>query len=451
MRHNTFKLLTAASVCRAAQRSSASQGGGARLRVRSADVPVAFLNGNSLSGRPRFVRPPEGFRSFDRRGVPIVWKMMGNCYGRAVAPRIWHKTIHSFLVQPEGLGLQQSQADPCYYFKVYADGSRLDLGLYVDDCWLLDDAGAAADADVAKLVSKFDLKIDEEPRHFLGMNVTVESPTRIKISSEAYVLSMADRYVPDWRSRAAVVLPSTERLNKAYEVAHRRETAPPKSLEKGFQGKVGALIYTSPCVRPDACYTISRLARALTFATPELDACADDAIVYLAQSATHGVVYDGRALNASDLRARSDSDWAVGHSTTGWLIFLAGAAVCYASKRQACIAMSSTEAEIIAASACAVEIVHARALLAEMGLPQGGATLLEVDNTGAVALARDRRSCHRSRHVDRRYFKVRELAAEGAIQVEHIGTAANTADLLTKPLPLDAFALHRATAMGGEL
>jgi hypothetical protein len=126
-------------------------------------------------------------------------------------------------------------------------------------------------------------------------------------------------------------------------------------------------------------------------------------------------------------------------------------AVCYASKRQACIAMSSTEAEIIAASACAVEIVHARALLAEMGLPQGGATLLEVDNTGAVALARDRRSCHRSRHVDRRYFKVRELAAEGAIQVEHIGTAANTADLLTKPLPLDAFALHRATAMGGEL
>ena len=32
--------------------------------------------------------------------------------------------------------------------------------------------------------------------------------------------------------------------------------------------------------------------------------------------------------------------------------------------------MSSTEAEIIAASTCALEAVHARALLADMGLPQ---------------------------------------------------------------------------------
>jgi hypothetical protein len=190
------------------------------------------------------------------------------------------------------------------------------------------------------------------------------------------------------------------------------------------------------------------LARALTFATPELDACADETIVYLAQTARLGVVYDGHAPQADTLRALSDSDWAIGHSTTGWLLMLAGACVFYASKRQACIAMSSTEAEIIAASACAVEAVHARALLTEMGLPQESPTVLQVDNTGAVALARERRSCHRSRHVDRRYFKVRELMAEGALHVEHVDTALNTADLLTKSLPLEPFARHRATALG---
>jgi hypothetical protein len=449
MRHNTFKLLTASSVCRAAQ-ASASQGGAkSPLRIRSADVPVAFLNGASLSGRPRFVRPPEGYRTFDRRGVPIVWKMMGNCYGRAVAPRIWNKTFHAFLVDKvDGLGLTQSQHDPCYYFKVYADGSRFDCGIYVDDCWLCDNAGDKADVDVAKLVTKFDIKVDNTPRHFLGMNVTVESPTRVRITSEAYVLSMADKHVPTWRSWSRVELPSTERLTKAYESAHRRETPVPKELEKRYQGKVGACIYTSPCVRPDACYTISRLARAMTFATPELDACADETIVYLAQTAQLGVVYDGHAPQADTLRALSDSDWAIGHSTTGWLLMLAGACVFYASKRQACIAMSSTEAEIIAASACAVEAVHARALLTEMGLPQDSPTVLQVDNTGAVALARERRSCHRSRHVDRRYFKVRELMAEGALSVEHVNTNLNTADLLTKSLPHEPFARHRATALG---
>ena len=93
------------------------------------------------------------------------------------------------------------------------------------------------------------------------------------------------------------------------------------------------------------------------------------------------------------MTCESDSDWSVGHSTTGWLCFLAGCAFAYSSKRQGCIAMSSTEAEIIAASACSVELVHFRHLLEEMGLPQTEPTVLKVDNSGAVELARDRKSC----------------------------------------------------------
>ena len=122
--------------------------------------------------------------------------------------------------------------------------------------------------------------------------------------------------------------------------------------------------------------------------------------------------------------------------------FFAGVGFAYASKRQNCIAMSSTEAEIIAASACALEIIHFRTLLGEMGLPQTEPTKLYVDNSGAVELARDRKSCHRSRHVDRRYFKVRELVYEGFISVEHIDTTENASDVLTKPLKIDPFYKH---------
>ena len=306
--------------------------------------------------------------------------------------------------------MQQSDYDPCYYYKEYSDGTRFDLGLYVDDSWLVDDAGPLADADLAKLKQKFKLTVVDDPKHFLNINVTVESPTRVKLTSQAYILTIADRYVPDWRSRPRVDLPSDDGLLRAYEVAHRRETTPSAELTKRYGGKVGALVYTMPCVRADVAATISRLSRALTFATEELDRCADTAIVYLAQTADIGVTYDGHATDAATLKCESDSDWAVGHSTTGWCAYLAGACVAYASKRQACIALSSTEAEIIAASACAVELVHFRGLLSEMGLPQIDATELLVDNSGAVELSRDRKSCHRSRHVDRRYFKVRELA-----------------------------------------
>ena len=74
-------------------------------------------------------------------------------------------------------------------------------------------------------------------------------------------------------------------------------------------------------------------------------------------------------------------------------------------------------------------------------------TPLFVDNSGAVELSRDRKSCHRSRHVDRRYFKVREVGFEGQLRVEHVDTKLNSSDLLTKPFPLPTFVQHRRRLM----
>ena len=190
------------------------------------------------------------------------------------------------------------------------------------------------------------------------------------------------------------------------------------------------------------------MSRAQTFPTSKLEALADDVIVYLAQTATHGVTFDGTVDGGDVMHAACDSDWAVGHSTTGWACFLAGGTFAYASKRQQCITLSSTESEIVAASACAVEVAHFRALLVEMGLPMEDATAIDVDNSGAVELSRDQKSCHRSRHVDRRYFKVRELTYEGVVAVRKIDTKLNQADVLTKPLPKDAFDRHSRTLMG---
>ena len=445
VRHTTFKLLNAAATARAAKNETAHPTR-AKMRYRSFDVPAAFLHGESSGdGRTRYVRPPDGQRSFDRRGVAIVWKLVGNCYGRGAAPRIWHKTAHSFLT--DEMGMTQSEYDPCYYYKVYPDGSRLDLALYVDDGWVIDDAGPLADADLKMLSDKFQVKVIESPTQYLNINVTVESPSRVKLSSEGYIIGMADKYVPDWRSRKPVSLPATDALLKAYDRAHLREQQPSPELVKRYGGKVGAMIYTSPSVRVDACCAIARLSRALTFPTDEMEACADDVMVYLAQTASDGITFDGHAADAAELVCYSDSDWAIGHSTTGWCMMLAGAVVAYLSKRQMCIAMSSTNAEIIAASACAIEVVGIRTLLDEAGLRQEQPTKLYVDNSGAVELSRDRKSCHRSRHVDRRYFKVRELHAEGHVQVEHIDTAENPADLLTKPLGPVAYGKHRATLM----
>jgi hypothetical protein len=53
----------------------------------------------------------------------------------------------------------------------------------------------------------------------------------------------------------------------------------------------------------------------------------------------------------------------------------------------------------------------------------------------------------RSRHVDRRYFKVREFEALEIVKVEHVPTALNRADMLTKAVDVDTFVRHRSSLM----
>ena len=113
---------------------------------------------------------------------------------------------------------------------------------------------------MALLNHRFGLTIQEDPKQFLGMNVKVHSPTRVTLTSKSYILQMADRHVPDWRSRATLAMPCTDKLIGAYERAHAREHVASPELLRSYGGKVGALMYTSPCVRVDACGTISRLA-----------------------------------------------------------------------------------------------------------------------------------------------------------------------------------------------
>jgi len=75
--------------------------------------------------------------------------------------------------------------------------------------------------------------------------------------------------------------------------------------------------------------------------------------------------------------------------------------------------------------------------------------VLWVDNsTGAVELTKRRESAARSRHIERRYLKIREWVAEGHIVAKYKPTADNHADMFTKPLPPDVFYRHRAAIMG---
>jgi len=147
----------------------------------------------------------------------------------------------------------------------------------------------------------------------------------------------------------------------------------------------------------------------------------------------------------------SDSDWAVVKSTTGYVFFLAGAAVAYLSKKQASIALSSTEAEIIAASMAALEAVFMRGLLEDLHCTQSEPTELKMDNNGAIALAKNYISNSKTKHIKRRHLKIRELVEEMEVRPEFVPTDENVADILTKPLGRRKFEKFRQILLNHEI
>ena len=101
----------------------------------------------------------------------------------------------------------------------------------------------------------------------------------------------------------------------------------------------------------------------------------------------------------------------------------------------------------MAASDAATEIMYFRGLLFELGRNLEP-TVLYVDNQGAVELSKDMKSCQRSRHIERRYLKVRELVAQGEMVVEYVPTDLNHSDVLTKPLDQASFSRHISALTG---
>lgn len=154
--------------------------------------------------------------------------------------------------------------------------------------------------------------------------------------------------------------------------------------------------------------------------------------------------------NETVLFGMSDSDWAVRHSTSGWVFQFMSAAISWGSKKQPVVALSSCEAEIMAASEAAKEALHLRELLNDLECGDADPLRLSVDNQSAVAVAYNPEQHGRLKHVERRHFFIRECVENMKLVVPFVATHENMADFFTKPLPPKQFFALRNRIMNCE-
>ena len=65
------------------------------------------------------------------------------------------------------------------------------------------------------------------------------------------------------------------------------------------------------------------------------------------------------------------------------------------------------------------------------------------NNEGGKALAENLLSSERSKHIDVRYYFIRELVGTGRIRVVHVDSGWQHADIVTKPPSINLLARHR--------
>jgi hypothetical protein len=90
-------------------------------------------------------------------------------------------------------------------------------------------------------------------------------------------------------------------------------------------------------------------------------------------------------------------------------------------------------------------MLFARKLLLSLGLPVQLPMTLEIDNKGFVDFTQSWSTGGRMRHIDYRFYFLRELREEGIIRVHWIRSEDNTADNCTKNTDTTKFEKHSAT------
>ncbi|CAI7850740.1 unnamed protein product [Closterium sp. NIES-53] len=393
--------------------------------LHSLEFSTAFLQG-SLHEEIWLRRPP-GFTGSFPPGTQ--WSLRRPVYGLRQAPREWHDTLSTTLA---ALGFAPSTADPSLFLRTDTSLPPFYILVYVDDL-------VFATADTAGLAH---VKSELQKRHtctnlgelrsYLGLQITRDrARSTITLTQSHMVQQVLQRFDFTYSSPQATPLSTRHSLSALPSDESVEPSGPYPEL-------VGCLMYLMTCTRPDLAYPLSILARYVAPGRhrPEHMAAAKRVLRYLCSTSGLGLVLGGRSSVV--LTGHADASWvddlATQRSSQGYTFSLGSGSVSWRSTRSSSVLSSSCEAEIYAGAMAAQELRWLTYLLTDQGEPPRSPPVLYVDNKAMLALCREHRLEHRTKHIALRYFLARELQQRGQLRLANMASQANTADIFTKAL-----------------
>jgi hypothetical protein len=383
-------------------------------------VKSAFLNGDLME--EVYVQQPPGFVVEDGSGK--VLKLRKALYGLRQAPRAWNTRLDNELIK---LGFVRNPLEHVVYRRLDKSGYTL-VGVYVDDLIIIGSSNASVDDFKKEMMQNFSMSDLGLLSYYLGIQVNQKS-RMTTLYQGSYTLKILELAGMKGYNSCHVPMDNILKLSK------KDESSPvDKTKYRSIVGSLRYLINT----RPDIAYVVGIVSGYMEDPRASHWASVKQILRYLVETVNYGCIYRRMDSTEPKLVGFSDRDLAGDvddrKSTSGSIFLLGSILVTWASQKQRVVALSSCKAEYIASANAACQGIWLSHLLGGLLGMEAPKVKLLVDNKPAIALSKNPSLHDRSKHIDTRYHFIRDCVERGEVDIDHISTTEQLADILTKAL-----------------
>ncbi|XRB23220.1 retrovirus-related Pol polyprotein [Pseudoscourfieldia marina] len=388
------------------------------------DVETAYLY--ALVQELIYMRPPKG----TNYGPNKICRLLKSLYGLKQAGRNWYLDLKDYLVE---LGFKPGEVDIGMYSAAVGTENEIWILVYVDDIIFASKNEQTKDIFAGHLRKKYRITEPAQLTWALGMKVSFAADGII-LTQDLYVSKILERFGFTSAAKSATTpLAHGTTLTRADE-----EDAEARHLAQQF---VGAILYAAVISRPDLSSTVRVMSHVMSKPPSNFEACKKHVLRYLSGTINRGIKYNTNSNVPLKLIGYCDASWGDNHenrrSTSGYIFFLNGGPISWASYLQTTVALSTVESEVMALTEAIKEAIYIRRLLESLGAAQEGPTIIYTDSTGAEALVDHPTSHRRTKHIEIRREFIKYHIEHETVKIERVSTKDQLADIMTKPLRQD--------------
>uniref|UniRef100_A0A6V7M0T8 Integrase catalytic domain-containing protein n=1 Tax=Bracon brevicornis TaxID=1563983 RepID=A0A6V7M0T8_9HYME len=388
--------------------------------VKHLDAKTAFLNGK-LS-KTIYMRQPPNY--VDEGKPEFVCRLNKSLYGLKQAAKAWHDKLDEVL---HNMGFEKCPSDHCLYRTMEGE-PEVYLAVHVDDMIIASKSSRRIEAVKEALNREFSITDMGDLKFYLGIGVRRDDNRNFYLNQGNYIRKILTR------ARLSDAKNSTHPMDVGYEKAREKS---PRITNESYQKLIGALLYLLVHTRPDISAAVAILSQRIK----EPRQTDWNELQRICRYLKYTIDFELRLSDQSrddKLIGYADANLAESRdsrkSNSGYIFKLFGGTISWSSKRQECVTLSSTEAELVALSEASREAKWIRKLLTFFNEHQNEPTTIYEDNQSCINSLKGPGSSNRSKHIDTKYFYTRELKERRIIQVTCCPTETNEADMFTKPL-----------------